>query len=103
MALYESVTGSGTVVSESETVRNLREAGESYYNVEENIKTEVREWVALTYAAASAAKSAGTGEAQMNLNGTSGVVYEHSVDEDNRVIGSYIYRCSAEVKTISFV
>ena len=101
MALATSVTGSGKLVSKAKTVRNLRDAGETYYNVEETIESEVREWVALTQTAAVNAASGGSGEGSMTLSGE-GVVYSNNAEEDNRVVGSYVYTCSAEKKTIDF-
>jgi hypothetical protein len=101
MALATSVTGDGKLVTASKTQRNLRDAGEDFYNRIETIENEVREWVALTKDAAITAKGAGTGESSMTLSGP-GVTYENSATEDNRIVGAYTYRVSAEKKTIAF-
>ena len=103
MALATSVTGTGSLVSYSNTVRNLRDAGETFYNWEETIINEVREWEALTESAANTAVTAGTGEASMTFATGTGTTYANDSDEDNRVLGSYSYKCSAEKKTIAFV
>jgi hypothetical protein len=101
MALKTSIVGSGKLVTASKAVRNLRDAGETFYNLVETVENEVREWVALTQTAAVTAKNAGTGETQMSLTGT-GVTYANEASEDNRIVGAYTYRCSAEKKSISF-
>jgi hypothetical protein len=100
MALATSVTGDGKLLSRSSMTRNLRDAGESFFNLTETIENETREWVAVTQAAAETARAAGY-KTGMTVTGT-GTTYEYSVDEDVRVIGSYVYRCSAEKKTIAF-
>ena len=101
MALKLFVAGDNILVSENKTTRNLRDAGETFYNVVETVETEDREWVALTKASATGAVASSSGEASMTLTGT-GVTYSHDASEDNRVTGSFIYRCSAEKKTIAF-
>ena len=101
MALKNFIAGDNILVSKSKTKRNLRDAGETFFNVEETVESEVREWVALTRAAATGAVTAASGIASMGLTGT-GVVYSHEASENNRVVGSYTYTCSAEKKSISF-
>jgi hypothetical protein len=101
MALAGSIVGSGILITKNKTQRNLRDAGESFYNLVETIENEVREWVALTRAAALAAVAAGSGEASMGLSGT-GVKYSNELSETSRPTGAYTYRCSAEKKTIDF-
>ena len=101
MALKNFAAGDNILVSKNKTKRNLRDAGETFFNVEETVESEVREWVALTRVAATGAVTAGSGENSMTLTGT-GVVYSHDAQEDNRVVKSYTYTCSAEKKSISF-
>ena len=100
MALAVNVTGNGILVSRNSMTRNLRDAGESFFNLTETVENETREWVALTQAAAEAARVAGY-KTGMGVTGT-GTTYEYSYSEDVRVIGSYVYRCSAEKKTVAF-
>jgi len=107
MALITSVAGITTanrnVISYNKSDRNLRDAGETFYNLVETIESEVCEWVALDEATAKAAVTAETGESLMSvLTPATGVTYEHTQDEDVRTIGSYRYTCSAEKKTIAF-
>ena len=103
MALKNFAAGDNILVGATKATRNLRDAGESFYNLVETIESEEREWVALTKAAAEGAKNNGSGAGSMSLTGDPGeVTYEHSMTEDNRVVGSYIYRCSANKKSIAF-
>jgi hypothetical protein len=102
MALATSITAAGILTAKGNDVRNLRDAGETYYNFTETVETETQEWVALTEAAATAAVAAGTGHAYMGVSGT-GTTYKDSLAEDDRIVGSYTYTCSAEKKTIAFV
>ena len=104
MALAGSIVESaGRVTSYDNGQRNLRDAGETYYNLIETIESEVQEWVALTYAAAYAAAVAvpTTGAQYMNVSGGD-TTYKGSISEDTRVVGSYTYECSAEKKSIAF-
>ena len=101
MALKSFESEDNILVGATKSTRNLREAGETFYNLVETIESEDREWVALTKDAATGAVAASSGVASMTLTGT-GVTYSHDASEDNRVIGSYIYRCSANKKSIAF-
>ena len=101
MALKTFVAGDSILVSATKATRNLRDAGETFYNITETIESEDREWVALTKTAAEGAKNSGSGVGSMGVSGT-GTTYEHSIAEDNRVVGSYTYRCSANKKSLSF-
>jgi len=102
MGLKTFSAGDNKLASYTKTTRNLRDAGETYYNLEEVVQNEVREWVGLTLAAATGAVSSGSGEGSMTLVSGTGTTYQHDSNEDNRIVGSYTYRCSAEKKTISF-
>ena len=104
MALATSIVeADGIVTSYSKGTRNLRDAGESFYNLVESNESEVQVWVALTYAAAQAAAVAEptTGAQYMTVTGTD-ATYQGSISEDVRVVGSYTYQCSAEKKSIAF-
>jgi len=101
MGLKSFVAGDSILVGATKATRNLRDAGETFYNITETIESEEREWVALTKSAAEGAKNSGSGAGAMGVAGD-GTTYEHSISEDNRVVGSYIYRCSANKKSLSF-
>ena len=101
MALKNFAAENNILVAKSRSDRNLRDAGEDFYNRVETVETEDREWVALTKAAAQGAVTNKSGEGSMALTGA-GVTYSHDASEDNRVTGSYIYRCSANKKSIAF-
>jgi len=104
MALSTSIsTSNRNVISYSKSERNLRDAGETFYNIVETTESEVCEWVALDESTANTAVTNGTGEANMSvLVSDADATYEHTQQEDNRTIGSYTYTCSAEKKTIAF-
>jgi hypothetical protein len=92
MALADSVTGDGILVSYSADINTwqvLAFTGKWLYT--ETTSEEVREWVALTEAAAKAAAEAAS---QSGL--TPPAVASYVASEDNRVVGSYKL-----VKTIS--
>lgn len=85
MALADSITGSGILVSVDNNVRTWYRYGAHYiFTHIEKTREEVREWVALTQSAAQAAAEAAD---QSGL--AEGASASYSASEDNRVIGSY--------------
>jgi hypothetical protein len=102
MALATGITDAGNLISSSKPERRFSKwtdfTGVVWYV--ETSEEEVREWVALTQAAAEAAVAAGSGEAYMGVSGT-GTTYEHDCFETQRQVGAYTYRCSAQKKSIA--
>jgi hypothetical protein len=97
MALKTSIIwADAKVISASKGKRNLRDAGETFFNLIETIETEVREVVAVTYDAAKTEKDTNTQPAEGE--GT----YHYEMDEQNRVVGSYTIKRTHNKKTIEF-
>ena len=93
MALATTIVGDGILTSVDVNIRVWRVYG--YANVvkyTESIKTEVREWVALTKTIAQT-----TAEAASQAGLDAGVVASYAASEDSRTIASYKL-----VKTITY-
>lgn len=100
MALTNSVVWANAIIMDySKTVRNLREAGETFYNVEETIETQTLELRALTYAAAKAEVDA---NAQPDEPESGTATYTYKMSIENEIIGSYRLQRVYEAKDISF-
>jgi hypothetical protein len=93
MALATTITGDGILVSVDVPVQVWRVyGGTKIIKYAESIRTEVREWVALTK---SCAQTAAEAASQTGL--PAGAVASYSAQEDTRVVNSYKL-----VKTITY-
>ena len=93
MALATEIVGDGILTSVDVNIRVWRVFGfGSIYKYTESIKTEVREWVALTKTIAQTTAEAAT---QSGLE--AGATASYSATEDNRTVASYKL-----VKTIEY-
>jgi len=98
MALAESIVGDGILVSYSADInRYAVSTGFTEYWAIETTVEEVREWVALTEAAAQAAAEAAS---QSGLD--PGQTASYVASEDNRVIGSYKLVKTITGKTMAY-
>lgn len=103
MALRSFAAGDNILVSYNKVTRNLWSAENfQLYRVIETIETEVREWVALTAAAAGGAVTAESGTASMVYvtSAVPGAAFQHEAIEDKRPVKSWRYRCTGENKTV---
>ena len=93
MALANTIVGDGILVSVDVDIRVWRIfAYGNIYKYTESIKTEVREWVALTKTIAQT-----TAEAASQAGLASGAVASYVAREDQRTIASYTL-----IKTITY-
>jgi hypothetical protein len=102
--LATSIVGSaGIVTARDRTVRKI--ASDVFFFEYEIIDFEVREWVALTQAAATTAVTSGAGHEHMSISAGTFETIEYSDEsyEVARSVKSYTYRCRAEKKTISWL
>jgi hypothetical protein len=102
MALATGLVGSGIVTARDKTTRKI--ANDFFIFEYEIIDSEVREWPALTQAAAATAVTTGAGHTHMSV--TAGfletIQYSDESYEVNRPVKSYTYRCRAEKKINTF-
>ena len=85
MALATTIVGDGILVSVDVNIRVWRVYGYAQViKYTESIKTEVREWVALTE---SIAKTTAEAASQAGLD--TGVTASYAATEDNRTVASY--------------
>jgi hypothetical protein len=104
MALGTTITWAEALVTDrSKTKRNLREAGESFYNVIETIETETREVRAIAYGTANT-------EVTNNVQPTfdppltppAVATYSYTMSLANEIVGGYTVRRVYEFKNIAF-
>jgi len=93
MALATTIVGDGILTSDDNNIRVWRVYGYAQVAVyKESIRTEVREWVALTKTIAQT-----TAEAASQAGLASGAVASYVAREDQRTIASYTL-----IKTITY-
>ena len=101
MALKNTIVeADGKLISREKLRRNLRDAGESYWNWEESTITEVREWYAISETAALAWVNNNAQPVQTSLSNST---YTYSMDRAMRQIDGFTCRRTFEQKTITSV
>jgi hypothetical protein len=100
MGLAETIDwDAARTISRRKTTRNLRESGESFYNLNEVIEEIVLEFNAANEAACNAEIDANEQPTSEDYDVQS---YSYEMSEDDRTTGSYTIRRNFTGKTITF-